>query len=188
MRASWEGVDLARLARGDKPAWDAFVERASPIVYAAINKLLLAYRGRVDDWDAGEVFQSVFLRLVNDNFRVLKAYDPARSSMSTWLTLVTRSATVDYLRKLGPATVALDDERHDAPAAATRALAAPLSLPEGLLTPRQELVLQLLFERDLAVEEVARLLGVDEQTVRSTKHKALSRLRDHMGGPGGAAR
>ena len=52
--------------------------------------------------------------------------------------------------------------------------------PLDLLTARQRLVLHLLFDRDLGVPAAARLLGVDEQTVRSSKHKALSRLRAHF--------
>ena len=35
-------------------------------------------------------------------------------------------------------------------------------------------------ERDVA--EVAQLLKIDAQTVRSTHHKALLRLREHFGG------
>jgi RNA polymerase sigma-70 factor (ECF subfamily) len=50
-----------------------------------------------------------------------------------------------------------------------------------LLTDRQRLVLQMLFDDDLTVEQVARRMGVDEQTVRSTKHKALTRLREFYG-------
>ena len=62
---------------------------------------------------------------------------------------------------------------------------APLAIPEGLLTPRQQLVLRLLFDRELEVPEAARLLGVDEQTIRSTKHKALAALRKHFGAGAG---
>jgi DNA-directed RNA polymerase specialized sigma24 family protein len=38
----------------------------------------------------------------------------------------------------------------------------------------------MLFDREMSVEEVAVVLGVNAQTVRSTKHKALSRLREHL--------
>jgi DNA-directed RNA polymerase specialized sigma24 family protein len=41
-------------------------------------------------------------------------------------------------------------------------------------------VLRLLFDEQKSVAEAARFLGVDEQTVRSAKHKALSRLREHF--------
>ena len=37
--------------------------------------------------------------------------------------------------------------------------------------------MQLLFERGWDPQEAAKVLGVSEQTVRSLKHKALTRLR-----------
>ena len=38
----------------------------------------------------------------------------------------------------------------------------------------------MLFEEDMTVAQAAALIGVDEQTIRSTKHKGLTRLREHM--------
>ena len=53
-------------------------------------------------------------------------------------------------------------------------------IPDGLLSGRQQLVLALLYDRDLEVADVARLLNVEAQTVRSTHHKALTKLRAHF--------
>ena len=61
-------------------------------------------------------------------------------------------------------------------------------LPWHLLTARQRLVLRMLFDQRMTVCRAAALLGVDEQTVRSTKHKALSRLREAAGAAVGDAR
>ncbi len=38
----------------------------------------------------------------------------------------------------------------------------------------------LLFDEQLSVAEAAAFIGVDEQTIRSTKHKALTRLREKL--------
>jgi RNA polymerase sigma factor (sigma-70 family) len=57
----------------------------------------------------------------------------------------------------------------------------PLKLPKDLLSPRQQLVLTMLYERDMDVAEIARTLDVDPQTVRSTHHKAMLKLRAHFG-------
>ncbi|MBL8674031.1 MAG: hypothetical protein JNL07_04020, partial [Rhodospirillales bacterium] len=48
------------------------------------------------------------------------------------------------------------------------------------LTDRQALVLKLLYDRDMDVAEAAGFLKVDAQTVRSTHHKAMLRLREHF--------
>jgi RNA polymerase sigma-70 factor (ECF subfamily) len=56
-------------------------------------------------------------------------------------------------------------------------------IPPDLLTERQALVVKLLYERDMEVADVAKMLRVDAQTVRSTHHKALLRLREHFKAP-----
>ena len=38
----------------------------------------------------------------------------------------------------------------------------------------------MLYDRDMEVAEIAQALGVDPQTVRSTHHKAMLKLREHF--------
>jgi RNA polymerase sigma-70 factor (ECF subfamily) len=93
---------------------------------------------------------------------------------------VARSTTVDALRRRRLRETPLD-ERTAAEQAAPSSAPPPAAIPAGLLSARQELVLKLLFDEERDVRDVARLLAVDEQTVRSTKHKALTALRRHFG-------
>ena len=60
----------------------------------------------------------------------------------------------------------------------------PIKLPDELLSPRQKLVLTMLYERDMDVAEIATALGIDPQTVRSTHHKAMLKLREPFRGRG----
>jgi RNA polymerase sigma-70 factor (ECF subfamily) len=55
-----------------------------------------------------------------------------------------------------------------------------IKIPEGLLSGRQALVLELLYKRDLEVADAAEIMQIDPQTVRSTHHKALTKLRAHF--------
>ena len=55
-----------------------------------------------------------------------------------------------------------------------------VKIPPGLLSERQALVLRLLYDRDMDAAEVAAMLGIDSQTVRSTHHKALVKLRKYF--------
>ena len=55
-----------------------------------------------------------------------------------------------------------------------------LKIPPGLLTERQTLILKYLYDEERDVAEIAQLLKIDAQTVRSTHHKALLRLREHF--------
>ncbi len=166
-------VDLAALAAGEKRAWDGFVMSHGGIIRGAVLRTFRRFGAA--DRDAEDVVQDVFVRLANREFRLIRSFDPSRSKLSTWLSVVSHSAAVDALRKRRPAAP-LDDSPEIA-APPERDLHAPVELPEGVLTDSQVAVLRLLFDRDMDVPEAARLLRVTEQTVRSTKHKAIERLR-----------
>ncbi|HYE05925.1 MAG TPA: sigma-70 family RNA polymerase sigma factor [Planctomycetota bacterium] len=168
-------ADLTRCLDGDADAWRRLVERVMPVVNAAVARCLRrhgAHEVAVED-----VAQDVFLRLVRDDFRVLRGFDPARAALTTWLTVVAHRCALDACRRRRPGAEGLPADLAAPPLAP---IAEPLPL-DGL-PPRQRLVIELLFTRGLDVEEAAAVLGIEAQTVRSLKHKALSRLREQLGG------
>lgn len=168
-----DDIDLAALIQGNKAAWDRFVQRYAGLVLFAVRSLVR------EGAEAEDLMQEVFLRLCKDDFRLLKAYDAQRAGLSTWLTIVARSTARDAQRRHRPPSTPLD-EVPERLLAVDDARREPLKLPKHLLSPRQQLVLSLLYERDMDVAEVATALGVDPQTVRSTHHKAMLKLRTHF--------
>ena len=56
----------------------------------------------------------------------------------------------------------------------------PVRIPKGLLSDRQAMILRMLYDEDMDAAEIAGLLGIDSQTVRSTHHKALVKLRRYF--------
>ncbi len=172
---SLEHTPLDRLVAGDKAAWDAFVGDAAPIVRAVIRRTLLA-AGR--EHDVADVTQDAFVRLCRDGFRLLREYDPARAKLSTWLGVIATSAAIDHLRRADPLGTPLEDVAESAlPTVAPAEPNRPLALPPDLLTARQILILRLLYEDECTVEEAARALGIEAQTIRSQRHKAFAKLR-----------
>ena len=171
-------MDLTACLSGDKRAWGVFVERYASVIFAAVHRTVGRYKSDRDSEFVQDVAQEVFVRLVKADFRLLRSYDSTRSSITTWLTMVARSTAIDQLRKLRPTPVPLEGERAAALAAPDDRDAAPeIDIPEDLLSARQRLVLRLLFDEEMSVAEAAETMGVEQQTVRSAKHKALSRLR-----------
>jgi RNA polymerase sigma factor (sigma-70 family) len=167
------GINLGALTRGEKSAWDGFARRYAGLILAAVRGVAR------DGSDLEDLVQEVFTRLCKDDFRLVKAYDPARAGITTWLTIVARSTARDVLRRRQPSVTPLDavpeallgvEDRHS----------EPLKLPEELLSPRQKLVLSMIYDRDMDVAEIAVSLGIDPQTVRSTHHKAMLKLRGHF--------
>jgi RNA polymerase sigma-70 factor (ECF subfamily) len=173
---STETADLDRLLDGDKAAWDRFVGRFSPVIFAAVHRRLKA-SGRGDD--AEDVAQDVFVRLCARDFHLLRSYDSRRARLTTWLTVIAGSAAIDHLRRQRGYTQPLD-------AVPEAKLAVPpkepvrLRIPTDLLSPRQSLILEMLYGREMDVADAAAVLGIDPQTIRSTHHKALTKLRAYF--------
>lgn len=168
--------DLAKLVAGDKAAWKRFVARYAPVIYAAVQRRLAraARDGEVDD-----VAQDVFVRLCAKDFRLLRTYDPSRARLSTWLTVIASSAAVDHLRRRPKSSTSLD-QVPEAALAAEPKVVEQVKIPPDLLSPRQGLILELLYQKEMDVSEVAAFLGIESQTVRSMHHKALTKLRAYF--------
>ena len=168
---------------GQAGAADALASHYRGLIYAIVSRILLNRSAMDPGADAEDLVQEVFLRLFKDNGRLLRTYDPGKASFATWLGIVARSTALSLVRRKRLFVQELDTEQHS-PVAQEAEAPEPLPpIPAELLTARQKLVLQLVFERSLSVEEAAKTLGIDAQTVRSTKHKALERLRQHFGAP-----
>lgn len=171
-----EEEEIRRLIAGERGAWQAFVKRYAPVIYAAVQKRLVP-AGR--QGDAEDVAQDIFLKLCARDFRLLKGFDPTKARFTTWLTVVATSTTIDHLRRNAKPTTPVDDVP-EAQLSVPGKEPAWLTIPQGLLSPRQALVLRLLYDRDLEVADAAAHLGVDPQTVRSMHHKALTKLRAYF--------
>ena len=179
-------VNLIACCRGDRRAWDAFVQRYGHVIFAAVQRTFRG-RGRLSHRSATveDIVQDVFVRLVKEDFRLLRSFDSRKAAITTWLTLVACSTTIDHLRKNQDPTVTIDESHGHAAAPARPAPimageSALPAIPPGLLSPRQKLVLTMSFEQELTVPQIAKTLRIDEQTVRSTRHKAIEKLRKYF--------
>jgi RNA polymerase sigma-70 factor (ECF subfamily) len=175
-RVSEIDADLDALLRGDKAAWDHFVARHAGVIFAAVRRRLVS-AGR--SADAEDVVQDVFVKLCQHDFRLLRSYDAARAKITTWLTVVASSAAVDHLRRLRRRTEDIE-AMPESVLAVDPVVHEKVKIPDGLLSPRQALVLELLYQRDMTPGEAAEVIGIDPQTVRSMHHKALLKLRAHF--------
>lgn len=169
-------ADLAALLDGNKAAWDRFVARHAAVIFAAVRRRLVP-AGRTSD--AEDVVQDVFVRLCQNDFRLLRGYDASRAKITTWLTVVANSAAIDHLRRLRRRTEDIEAQPESV-LAVDPVEPEKIKIPDGLLSPRQALVLELLYQRDLTPGEAAEIIGVDPQTVRSMHHKALVKLRTYF--------
>ena len=169
-------ADLPALLAGDKAAWDRFVARHAAVIFSAVRRRL-AQAGR--NADAEDVAQDVFVRLCQHDFRLLRNYDASRAKITTWLTVIANSAAIDHLRRLKRRTEDIDSQP-EAVLAVEAVEPERVKIPEGVITARQALVLELLYRRDMTPAEAGAVMSIDAQTVRSMHHKALVKLRAHF--------
>ena len=165
---------LDALLRGENSAWQAFVRRYAGLVAAAVRGIAR------EPVEIEDLAQEVFLRLCRNDFRLLRSYDPTRAGLSTWITIIARSTARDALRRRRPAAVPIDAVPEGLLAVEPVEPVRKLKLPEALLSPRQREILAMLYDRDMEVADIAAALGIDPQTVRSTHHKAMLKLRVHF--------
>lgn len=182
MGASWlahnggvpqEGL-VEALARGEAGAWKVFVRRYAGLVTAAVRGVAR------EPNEIEDLVQEVFVRLCRNDYRLLRSYDPARAGISTWITIVARSTARDAMRRRRPVAVPIEAVPEGLLAVDPVLPAVRLKLPEALLSPRQREILTMLYDREMEVAEIAALLGIDPQTVRSAHHKAMIKLRAHF--------
>lgn len=159
---------------------------SAPVIYAAVRRSLRV-RG-IPTSETPDRVQDVYVRLFRDECKLLRTFDPKRASLVTWLTLIARTVVHEQARRKTLPVLRIDGREatlpdHAKTSAATTGDASSLGeLPLNLLSGQQRQVIEMLFQQGLSVEEAAQRLGVEEQTIRSAKHKALTRLREHLSG------
>ena len=174
---------IGRCVRGEADAWDAFVEQYASVIYGAVRRVVFARVENDPSIGIEDIAQEVFARLLRRDAHLLRSYDPSRASLVTWLTIIARSTALDIIRKKRPKLVPLEPNLEASGVGSPWNASPPMEdIPAELLSPRQALVMHLLFDRGLDVAEAAGILGVQDQTVRSAKHKAIKKLREHLSG------
>ncbi len=125
------GADqLGAVLGGDARAWRAFVELFDPPLRAVVRHAAEAIRPLTDD-EVDDVLGDFWLRLVDNNMRLLRAFNPSRgSSLQTWLTFHVAHIAYEHIHQTAqePEFVSLRQARH---VADSRALPEPRLRNEG---------------------------------------------------------
>lgn len=171
-------ADLVVRARAGSPeAFAALYERLAGQVAGYLRS-----RGVPDVEDAtSEVFLAVFTGL--------ERFEGDGDRFRAWVFTIAHRRSVDRWRRAGrsPALEPLDEAPPPlVPSAEEGALVAlgddRVRELLGLLSPDQRDVLLLRVVADLSLEQVAAVLGKREGAVKALQHRALERLRRHLGG------
>ncbi len=174
--------DLALAARsGDMVSFEALVTRKTPAVVSVARRIVS------DPEDARDVAQMVFLRV----WEQLERYD-ATYSFNTWIYRITTNLSIDFLRssrsreKAHGATLHLVRQREEATGTETSRAAEHDEMARLFreaserLTGKQKAAFVLREMEDKDTDEIARILGCGESTVRNHLFNARRILRKEI--------
>ncbi len=179
-RAAEDKRLLARMARGDEDALSQLYERYASMLLA------LAIRVVGDRSEGEEVLQEVFIQA----WRQAERYKPQRSSVSTWLVMMTRSRAIDRIRsrKVKDRTLSAarqeETRTYESPSGARNVLhqerATRLRRELAELPESQRQVLELAFFSGMTQREIAAETGIPLGTVKTRTLLAMKKLRSAL--------
>src|SRR6266545_229622 len=176
-----DGALLRLVAERQPDALAALHDRHAPHLLALARRIL-GVAGEAED-----VVQEVFVHAWNHAQR----YDPSRSSVSTWLVLITRSRAIDRLRHRQVVDRTHEASHRDVPPDAHES-------PDGVetvlmrerrervrrelesLPPEQRQVLEMAFYEGLSQSEIAERADLPLGTVKTRTLLAMKKLRSAL--------
>jgi RNA polymerase sigma-70 factor (ECF subfamily) len=176
------------LAR-DKKAWDTFVERYNHLISHAIVQTLNKYSFAPRDQEVPDLFNTVFLSIIEDDYKKLKQFQ-WKCKLSSWLYIIAVRATIDFLRK-EPGDLSLNGatpEEKSLREHTTNGNPLPDDIIElneekeiieqtkKMLTSKERFFAELYYICELSPTEIARIMNTTENNV----YQLNSRVREKM--------
>jgi RNA polymerase sigma-70 factor (ECF subfamily) len=161
---------IARCRAGDARAYRALVERYQDRAYA------LAYRMVRSRSDAEEIAQDAFVRA----WRGIGEFRGDASFM-TWLYRILSRLALDRaetLKARRAREVAVDDREEPVSLPPDLGLARRMDQLLGELPPRERAALTLFYYEDRPIAEIAQMLGMPENTVKTHMSRGRAALRE----------
>ena len=176
-----DGALLRLIAERKPEALAELHDRHAPSLLALARRILGG------SGEAEDVVQEVFVHAWNNAGR----YDPSRSSVSTWLVLITRSRAIDRLRHLQVVDRTHEGAHRDVPPDAHE---SPGGVESVLmrerrervrrelenLPPEQRQVLEMAFYEGLSQSEIAERADLPLGTVKTRTLLAMKKLRSAL--------
>jgi len=174
MQATSDELLIGRIASGDRLAMQVLFARHHVRVYRFVFRLVR------DEWRAEDLISEVFL----DVWRQAGKFE-GRSAVSTWLLAIARFKALSALRRRPDE--ALDDETAEAiedtsddPQVALEKKDKSAVIRKCLerLSAEHREIIDLVYYHEKSVEEVAEIVGIPENTVKTRMFYARKRLAE----------
>ncbi len=179
--------------RKDPGAWEEFVRRYFRLVVHVVRETLKGASGHASEADVDDLTMEVYAHIVEDDHRVLRNLrEPF--NLRGWLSVSARNRALGHATR-GPAKpVSLDQIPADRVEIrpleqalgaggeddAERIEALRRIIDAAPLTPREMLIVTLVFYEKKSYREVGAFLGISENSVGPALSRALGKIRQEM--------
>jgi RNA polymerase sigma-70 factor, ECF subfamily len=185
---------LERCLAQDKGAWNKFVEEYSSLISQAIVRTLNRYSAPTDSHIIEDLFQTVFLSLIANNFKKLKQFR-YKCKLSTWLYTLTTRITIDHLRKRINHLSLNDQKNGETPLMETLKNGNPgpseildrkeeekiFGQIEETFTTRERFFVELYYRRELHPEKIAQIMNTSKNNVYQMKSLVKRKMQEIVG-------
>ncbi|MGA1840730.1 MAG: RNA polymerase sigma factor [bacterium] len=173
---------LKRCEIKDREAWNTFIEKYGSYIYLYINKILSRYNAFPQNGEAGEVFNSVFSTLSDNNCKELKNFQGENEySFLAYLREISFRVTLDFLR-VKRRIVDLEKNRNYSQIRDHSMRFNKNYLREILssiceeLHPRHHYLFRLIYVEGLDSSEVAEIMNINLNALSKLKSNMLKNL------------
>ncbi len=179
---------------GDGIVWELFVRRYAKLTWGALRRTFHSYSFRHTEEDLEDLFNAVFVSLLENDFRKLRQFRNENScSLSTWLTIIASRTAIDHIRKdrshLFMETAEGGPDIYDTIPASEESFEhlivdrqrdESLKAAIALLGTQDRLIMRLVLEKGLSPEETAAIMGLSVETVSSRKNRLTEKLKKSL--------
>jgi RNA polymerase sigma-70 factor (ECF subfamily) len=153
--------------------WIDFKQKYNKIIFSMIRKTFNSYFHYPQKEEIEDCYQNVLIKLIKNNYRIMKNYDEQKSSFNTWISIIIQSVVIDYLRnKKNDFDFKYIKEEYYEEGNSNIFLEI-----KNILTEREECILNLIFKEEKEIFEISELLNIKESTIRVLKKNALDKLK-----------
>jgi RNA polymerase sigma factor (sigma-70 family) len=182
---------------GEAGAADRFVRRYSDLVYHTLRGLLRRRQVPFTAQDLEDLHNAVFLHLFDDKQKRLRQYRGKNGCrVATWLRVVTVRWTLNRLRRQGFDALIGRRGQMVIDALQNELVADPRSRPDEAyaraerqmllkslietLSPRERLFINLYWQHELSMAEIAALLNISADNAYTLKYRLIARLKKRL--------
>jgi RNA polymerase sigma-70 factor (ECF subfamily) len=171
---------ISRVLKGEQNAYAELVNRYQAYVFTLVLRMIKSRE------DAEEVAQDVFIKA----YRSLADFR-GESKFTTWLYTIANTTSITFLRKKKLDVHSLDNEKvfevADSKDSGLRANLVEqksrvnmVNQAIAMLSPDDAEVITLFYKAEQNLEEIARILRLETNTVKVRLHRARTRLKEKM--------